>query len=235
VGEINPVTDIVDLVHAAGAVCCVDGVSYAPHGLPNVARLGADIYLFSTYKTYGPHQGVMVVRRSLAERLPNQGHEFNGGSLTKKFTPAGPDHAQVAACAGIADYFDTLADEYGFGGLDAATRGEHLHDLFREREKVLLRPLLDYFSSRNDVRLLGPGDAELRAPTIAIASAEPGAVVAGKLAEDGIMAGDGDFYAGRVIRAMGEDPDRGLLRLSFVHYTSEQEIQQLLSALERHL
>jgi selenocysteine lyase/cysteine desulfurase len=46
------------------------------------------------------------------------------------------------------------------------------------------------------------------------------------------MAGDGDFYGGRVIRAMGEDPDKGLLRLSFVHYTAEQEINQLLTALD---
>ena len=47
VAEINPVADIVRLAHAAGAVVCVDGVSYAPHGLPNVGELGADIYLFS--------------------------------------------------------------------------------------------------------------------------------------------------------------------------------------------
>ena len=56
-----------------------------------------DIYLFSSYKTYGPHQGIMVIKESLAELLPNQGHYFNEKFLTKKFTPAGPDHAQIAA------------------------------------------------------------------------------------------------------------------------------------------
>jgi selenocysteine lyase/cysteine desulfurase len=64
---------------------------------------------------------------------------------------------------------------------------------------------------------------------------EPGETVAARLNSEGIMAGDGDFYAGRVIRAMGEDPNRGILRLSFVHYTSEAEIEQLLSALDRQL
>ena len=68
--------------------------------------------------------------------------------------------------------------------------------------------------------------------TVAVALPAPGAAVAAALAEHGIMAGDGDFYGGRVIRAMGEDPDKGLLRLSFVHYTSEQEINQLLTALD---
>lgn len=88
VGEVNPVAGIVALVHAAGAYACVDGVSYARHGLPDVAALGADIYLFSSYKTYGPHQGIMVIRRALGEALPNQGHYFNAGSLYKRFTPA---------------------------------------------------------------------------------------------------------------------------------------------------
>jgi selenocysteine lyase/cysteine desulfurase len=108
VGEINPVVEIAAKAHAAGAVVCVDGVSYAPHGLPGRGRLGADIYLFSAYKTYGPHQGIMVIRRALGERLPNQGHHFNGDTLYKRFTPAGPDHAQIAASAGMADYMDAL-------------------------------------------------------------------------------------------------------------------------------
>ena len=91
VGEINPVVEITALAHAAGAFVCVDGVSYTPHGLPNVGLMGPDIYLFSAYKTYGPHQGLMVMRRALGETLPNQGHYFNAGSLYKRFTPAGPD------------------------------------------------------------------------------------------------------------------------------------------------
>lgn len=56
VGAVNPVVEITAAAHAAGAFVCVDGVSYAPHGFVNVGDLGADIYLFSAYKTYGPHQ-----------------------------------------------------------------------------------------------------------------------------------------------------------------------------------
>jgi len=75
--------------------------------------LGPDIYLFSAYKTYGPHQGLMVIRRALGEWLPNQAHHFNGDVLYKRFTPAGPDHAQVAASAGIADYIEALSAHHG--------------------------------------------------------------------------------------------------------------------------
>ncbi len=131
VGEINDVTAIAARVQDAGAMACVDGVSYAPHGLPDVGALGADIYLFSAYKTYGPHQGLMVIRRALAERLPNQGHYFNAGTLYQRFTPAGPDHAQIAASAGIADYIDALHGHHFSAARDPARRARQVHDLMR--------------------------------------------------------------------------------------------------------
>ena len=232
VGEINDVAGITAQVHAAGAVVCVDGVSYAPHGLPNIGKLGADIYLFSAYKTYGPHQGLMVVRRGLADQLPNQGHHFNAADPTKRFTPAGPDHAQVAACAGIADYIDALFDHHCPPGAAPPDRAAAVHDLMQAQERHLLQPLLDYVSSRNTTRLLGPKDAATRAPTLAIALHIPGEQAAAQLADHGIMAGGGDFYAGRPLAALGVDPDLGVLRLSFTHYTSQDEVTKLIHALE---
>ena len=232
VGEVNPVTEITALAHAAGAFVCVDGVSYAPHGFVDVGTLGPDIYMFSAYKTYGPHQGLMVVRRTLAELLPNQGHYFNGGSLYKRFTPAGPDHAQVAACAGMADYVDALYAHHGGGAADATARGVVVHDLMRDHETALLQQLLDAVKSRNSVRLIGSDTAQGRAPTVALALNRAGEDVARDLAAKGIMAGGGDFYAVRALEAMGVDPGKGVLRLSFTHYTSQAEIDQLLTALD---
>lgn len=229
VGEINPVVEITALAHAAGAFVCVDGVSYAPHGFPNVGRLGADIYLFSAYKTYGPHQGLMVIRRTLGEMLPNQGHYFNAGTLYKRFTPAGPDHAQIAACAGMADYVDALAAHHGVGGAEA------VHGLMRERESVALAPVLERLHGRNGVRLLGPDDPAARAPTVALDLRRPAEPVAAELARHGIMCGGGDFYAVRALEALGIDPAQGVLRLSFTHYTSDAEIDMLMTALDRVL
>lgn len=234
VGEINPVAEITAMAHAAGAFVCVDGVSYAPHGLPNVDELGADIYLFSAYKTYGPHQGIMVIRRALGELLPNQAHYFNADCLYKRFTPAGPDHAQVAASAGMADYVDALAAHHGHAG-SAAETGAFVHDLMRAHEIALLQPLLDAVKDRNNVRLLGPSKAETRAPTVALALNRAAEPVAAQLAEFGIMAGGGDFYAVRALEAMGIDPAEGVLRISFTHYTSKAEVAKLIEALDRVL
>lgn len=235
VAEINPVAEIAALAHDVRAAVCVDGVSYAPHGFPNVGALGADIYLFSAYKTYGPHQGVMVVRRALAERLPNQGHYFNGDVLHKRFTPAGPDHAQIAASAGMADYVDGLYAHHAGGAAAPSARAAFVHDLMRAHETALLKPLLDYLATKNSVRVLGPRDPALRMPTVALALEEPGAAVAARLAAAGINCGGGDFYAVRCLEAQGIDPGRGVLRLSFVHYTTKAEIDRLIAALERTL
>ncbi|MEO9652982.1 MAG: aminotransferase class V-fold PLP-dependent enzyme [Roseobacter sp.] len=235
VGEINNVIEITALAHSAGAFVCVDGVSYAPHGFVNVGSLGPDIYLFSAYKTYGPHQGLMIIRRELAKLLPNQGHYFNADTLYKRFTPAGPDHAQVAACAGMADYIDAVYRHHVDGDADPTARGEAVHDLMRAHEVTLLQPLLDMLSSRNSVRLLGPNQAEARAPTVAMALDRPGAEVAVDLIEQGIMADGGDFYAVRALEGMGVDANLGVLRVSFTHYTTQEEIIQLTTALDRIL
>ncbi|KAJ04682.1 aminotransferase class V-fold PLP-dependent enzyme [Sulfitobacter mediterraneus] len=232
VGQINPVVEITALAHAAGAFVCVDGVSYAPHGFADVGNLGPDIYLFSAYKTFGPHQGLMVIRRALGNLLPNQGHVFNGDTLYKRLTPAGPDHAQIAASAGMADYVDAFYAHHIGGDADAAARGAAVHDMMRDHETGLLQPLLDAVKDRNSVRLIGPSEAVGRAPTVAMALNRPGLEAATELAKHGIMAGGGDFYAGRALTAMGVDEGKGVLRLSFTHYTTKDEIDQLLNALD---
>ncbi len=235
VGEINDVAAICKIAHAAGAVTCVDGVSYAPHGIPDVGALGADIYLFSAYKTYGPHQGIMTIKRALGEKLPNQGHYFNADCLYKRFTPAGPDHAQIAASAGMADYIDALYAHHANGAADTNGRGAYVHDLMRAHEVKLLQPLLDYLGDKNSVRLLGPRDATKKAPTVAVGLQQKGSDAAEKLAKLGIMAGGGDFYGVRCLQAQGIDPDHGVLRVSFVHYTKKQEVDKLISALDQVL
>ena len=236
VAEINPVAEICAMAAAAGAFTCVDGVSYAPHGFPDIPALGADVYLFSAYKTYGPHQGIMVLRRAIGAALPAQGHYFNADVLYKRFTPAGPDHAQVAACAGMADYIDALyVHHFGTEAAAPLARNQAVHDLMRAHEVRLAQPLLDYLAARNDLRLIGPRAAENRAPTVAVALDRAAEPVAAALAGQGIMAGGGDFYAVRPLGALGVDLERGVLRLSFVHYTSQAEVAKLITALDQVL
>ena len=235
VGEINDVAAICKVAHSAGAVTCVDGVSYAPHGIPDVSALDTDIYLFSAYKTYGPHQGIMTIKRALGEKLPNQAHYFNAGELNKRFTPAGPDHAQIAASAGMVDYVDAVYAHNANNNADVKERGAFVHDLMRDHEIKLLQPLLDYLGDKNSVRMLGPREASIKAPTVAVVLEQRGEDVAAKLAKHGVMAGGGDFYGVRCLEAQGVDPVHGVLRLSFVHYTKAEEVDKLITVLDQVL
>ena len=105
----------------------------------------------------------------------------------------------------------------------------------RDQEVAVLQPLLDYVSSKNSVRLIGPADALRRAPTVAMALESDAEDVATKLAPHGIMAGGGDFYAQRPLSAMGVDLSKGVLRVSFVHYTTKAEVDALMGALDQVL
>ena len=234
IAEINDVAAISALARAAGARTVVDGVSYAPHGFPDVQALGCDVYLFSAYKTFGPHQGIMVLREEFGMELPGQAHFFNHGTLYKRHTPAGPDHAQIAACAGMADYVDALAGHHGIGG-DAAARNRGVHDLMRAAEVAVIAPLLDYLAGRNDLRLLGPREAGRRAPTVAVELDRAAEPVSEALGRDGIACWAGDFYAVRPLEAMGIDRAKGVLRMSAVHYNTPEEVARLIAALDRVL
>ncbi len=234
IAEINDVAAIAAIAREAGARTVVDGVSYAPHGFPDVPALGCDAYLFSAYKTYGPHQGIMVLRTAFGMELPGQAHFFNHGTLYKRHTPAGPDHAQVAACAGMADYVDALAAAHGISG-DALSRNKGVHELMRAQEVAVIAPLLDYLAARNDVRLIGPRQADRRAPTVAVELDRVAEPVSEALGRKGIACWAGDFYAVRPLAALGIDREKGVLRLSATHYTSAEDVARLIAALDEVL
>jgi cysteine desulfurase family protein (TIGR01976 family) len=233
VATINPVPEFTDLIHRAGAWACVDGVSFCPHGLPDVDALGADLYFFSLYKVYGPHLGAMVMRRALNAALPNQGHFFNADKPGARFTPAGPDHAQIATVNGLMDYLEAVADRQGFREKPVQARAAGLRDLFRQHETGLLQPLLDFLSRHPKIRMIGRTRAAERAPTVAFTvEGRHSADVASQLADARLGVGVGNFYAYRLLKALGIDPDDGAVRTSFVHYTSEAEVRRLVEALD---
>jgi selenocysteine lyase/cysteine desulfurase len=228
VGVENDIASVAGRSRAVGATLLVDGVSAAPHGLPDVEALGCDIYLCSLYKVFSVHQGLMVVRRGLGRELPNQGHFFNDAVVAKRLNPAGPDHAQVAASAGVLDYVDAVAAHHGVAATDVAT-------LWRDHERRLLGPLLDQLHAAANVRLLGPASTTAdahRCPTVAFVPLDRSpADVAAVLRRHRIMAGTGHFYSWRTLDAMGVDTATGVVRVSFVHYSSSDEVAQLQDAL----
>ncbi|MEZ5245329.1 MAG: aminotransferase class V-fold PLP-dependent enzyme [Acidimicrobiales bacterium] len=234
---VNPVAEVAARVHAVGGVIVVDGVSFAPHGGVDVEALDCDVYVYSAYKTFGPHVGMMFVRRSLLPRLAHQGHYFNETHLDTRVTPAGPDHAVIGATAGIVDYYDTLHAHH-FAGSDAAGPVERIRAvsaLFAEHETDLMEPLLALLGSRDGVRVVGSmvADSKVRAPTIAFTSERrSSAEIYRALIAAEVSCGHGHFYAHRLVTALGLDPDDGVVRLSMVHYNTANDVARALTVLD---
>ncbi len=236
IGYFNPVQEISKKASQVGAICVVDGVAAAPHGFPDLSDLGADIYMFSLYKTYGPHLGLMYVRQALIEKMENQSHFFKKGIYRSMITPAGPDHAQIGAASGIIEYFDAVYDYHFKEKVPPHERNTLLSSLFRTREERLLTPLLDFLRSRDDVRIIGPDSPAHRAPTVSILPLKKELdEVYSNLVKHRLMLGKGDFYAVRPLMDMEVDRPPGVIRISFLHYNTEEEIAQLIAGLKDSL
>lgn len=235
--SVNPIRQVADIADRVGALVVVDGVAWAPHAAIDVAELGCDVYLYSTYKTYGPHQGLMWTRPGLADRLANQAHWFKADSATARLSPAGPDHAAVAALAGMIDYYEDLHRHHwgpDSAGTTLAGRIARVYGLVAAHEERLMGPLLALLDQRG-LRVVGSTSASRadRAPTVAFDPGPvSGATVVGALADAGIGVGHGDFYARRLIEAMGIDE---VVRISAVHYNTVEEIDRTVAALDRVL
>jgi selenocysteine lyase/cysteine desulfurase len=240
VGTANPVAEICKTVRSnSQARVFVDAVAYAPHHISDLKALGVDGYVFSLYKVFGPHQSLMYINSEMRGELTSQAHYFNRGNPTKDFNPAGPQHAQVAACAGVLDYFGDLYRHH-FGEQDAPRNAQlqQLHELILAHENELAAPILDFIDNHPGLRLLGKTHTrdDDRAPTIAFRPLEQSAAdLAHKLQQQGIGTEHGNFYAHRLITDLGIDPDDGVVRLSLVHYASGDDVERILAALDRAL
>jgi cysteine desulfurase family protein (TIGR01976 family) len=241
-GEINDVAAFARLAHAAGARIAVDAVSYAPHMLADLRALDVDFYYFSLYKVFGPHQGLLYAKREHLETIPNQGHVFNARLLGKRLTPAGPQHGEIACASGVVDYLDEAHAHHAANG-DATEVSTHARvaavmGAFHVHECALANRVLAHLRAKG-ARIIGPETAEphKRAATIAFVPARgtPEGVMV-HLAKRKIAIGGGaDFYARRLIEAVGIDPDVGVARISLVHYNTQADVDRILTALDEVL
>src|SRR4029453_16340654 len=126
------------------------------------------------------------------------------GQPAHRFTPAGPDHAQIASANGVIDDMEAGADRHGLGGDPAATGAAAVRTLFRDHETALLQPLLDFLAGHPRIRLIGRRVAAERAPTVAFTvTGQRSGDVARQLSEQKLGVGVGNFYAYRLVKALG--------------------------------
>ena len=236
VGSINDLKKISQLSHEHNAIVIGDGVSYAPHGFPDVKELEVDFYTFSLYKTYGPHLALLYGKEEILKKLPNQNHQFLEGSYPYTINPGGPNHEELASLIGIYDYFiDLYSHHFGKDEISIRKKIKKINYLISDHEKKIANPFLEYISKRNDIRLIGKKSIQNkdRAPTISLVPKnQTSKYLSDFLISKKIATRNDNFYAWRCLKALGIDVNDGLVRISMTHYNSEKDTIQLIDAFE---
>lgn len=230
IGTRPAVPEISRLAHEAGALVYVDGVHHTAHALVDLERLGADFFVCSAYKFLGPHHGVLAARPELLETLrPDKllpstdvvPERFELGTLPYEFL------------AGTRAAVDFLA------GLDTGATGsrrERLTAAFEalEAHERTLRAQLDKGLSSLDGITVHSRAAD-RTPTLLLTFREHSTVDAyGFLAERGVHAPSGSFYAIEASRRLGLG-DMGGLRIGLAPYNNAEDVERFLTGLEEFL
>ncbi|MGI9386464.1 MAG: aminotransferase class V-fold PLP-dependent enzyme, partial [Methyloligellaceae bacterium] len=141
VGLIHDAKQIVRRIHDVGALACIDGVAFAPHRRVDVKDLDVDFYLYSPYKVFGPHMGVLYGKREVLSLLASQSHYFlDPDDYQRKLCPGGPNYELTAAAAGIGDYLDKVhAHHFPGANSETQTRLDQVFKLFADHEAALAR------------------------------------------------------------------------------------------------
>ena len=228
----NAIGTIVDIAlacriaHEAGALVVVDAVHFAPHGLIDMSATDADFLLASSYKFFGPHIGAMAGRASLLEALDAYKVRPSPATGPGKWETGTQSFEALAGVTAAVEHIASLApgEPSRRHGIVSAFAGIQDHAIH------LGERFLAGLPSR--ARVFGiTDDLTVRTPTYAIELEGLSARrLATELADRAIYVTDGDYYAVEVMRALGRE-DGGLVRIGFLHYTTEDEVDRLLAAL----
>jgi len=222
-GTINDFERAIAMAREAGAYSFVDAVHYAAHELIDVKRIGCDFLACSAYKFYGPHIGILYGRSELIEELdfpkirpaPNEGPE--------QAETGTQNHEGIAGASATVDFLASLAGQ--------GARRERLQTVFAEfhrRQHEQTVRLWEGLNSINGVRTFGPSPDRPRTSTLSFNVGEqPSYLTARHLADRGLFASDGDFYALTVIERLGVE---GVVRAGCACYTTNEEVERLLDA-----
>ena len=235
VGSINNIKKITEIAHKYNIIVIADGVSYAPHGFPDVKELDVDFYTFSLYKTYGPHLALLYGKEEILKNLPNQNHEFLEGNYPYTINPGGPNHEELSSLIGIYDYFNNLYNHHFDKELSILEKIKKINKLISDHEELIANPILDYLHNRKDIKLIGKNKIvnKNRAPTIAFTSKKISSKeLSDRLIENKIATRNDNFYAWRCLKSLDIDPDDGVVRISLTHYNTKEETFNLIKVLE---
>jgi cysteine desulfurase family protein (TIGR01976 family) len=206
------VAGLARLAHDAGALVYVDAVHLAAHAPVDMEALGADLLACSPYKFFGPHLGALAADPALLERLRPDKLLPSSDAVPERFELGTLPYELLAGVTAAVEF----AESWGMAAIEA-------------HEDALLTRLLSGLGSLERVTV--HGRALRRTPTVLVnVDGLDAAAVSERLAERGVVAPAGSFYALEASRHAGLG-DTGGVRIGLGAYTTVDEVDRLLGAL----
>ena len=242
-GTINPVGEIIQWAHSAGALVYVDAVQYAPHGPIDVQELDCDFLVCSAYKYFGPHVGVLYGKYALLDGLTAYRVRPAPHNPPGKFETGTGNFEGYAGVLGAIEYFEWLGENFGeekpaqpagkYTG--RALKLKQALRAIRTYEFELSQALLDVLEETPGVTVYGITDRQRQAervPTVSFnLKGKHPRQVAEELDKAGIYVWDGNYYAMAVTERLGLEASGGMVRVGPVHYNTVEELARFSEAL----
>jgi cysteine desulfurase family protein (TIGR01976 family) len=244
VGTINDVRRAVELAHSVGAICYVDAVQYAPHRPIDVQALDCDFLVCSSYKFFGPHQGILYGKYGLLDALPAYKVRPADNLPPEKFETGTQSFEAIAGVLGAMEYLTWVGETFG---ADHATQYQNMYkgralalkqamSAITAYELELNHSLLEALGAIPGLHIRGitsPHRLEQRVPTFSFTrDGQSPEEIARSLDKQHINTWNGNFYALSVTERLGLEQAGGLLRVGLVHYNTQEEIESLYEALK---
>ncbi len=224
IGRVNPIREIADAAHRAGAVMVADGAQSTPHMKVDVQALGADFFAFSGHKVYGPMGiGVLYGRGELLESMPPF---LTGGEMIESVT------RESAVYAELPYRFEAgTGNAAGAVGLHAAIDyvSRIGFDAIHQQETLLTARLMEGMKRMPHIRVLGSEKPEEHSGivTFTVDGVHPHDV-SEILAADGVCVRAGHHCAQPLLRHLGYS---STVRASCAFYNTPADIDHLLESL----
>lgn len=230
-GTINPIKKMAQMAHAVGAKIYVDAVQSAPHVLIDVQELEADFLCCSAYKFYGPHVGILYGKYGLLDTLKPYKVRPASNENPDKWETGTASFETIAGTKAAVEYLASLGE-----GDTLRQRLVSAYAQIAQHETELTWQLIEGLKRIPRIEIRGIVERERaaeRVPTVIfrLPNYHP-REVAKALAEHGIYAWDGDYYALETMRALGHQDDGGMVRIGIAHYNTKEEIDRTLAVLQ---
>ncbi len=245
VGTVPDVAQIIQMAHAVGALVFVDAVQYAPHGPIDVQTLDCDFLACSPYKFFGPHAGILYGKAEHLRRLTPHKVKPSKDAIPYRWELGTLNHEGLAGVSAAIAYLESIGTQYGLPfQAEYAAQGHTGRRLtlktalaaVRAYEQTLSRHLITSLQSIPDIKIYGltdPARLDERLPTVAFTWPRlTPRETAEYLAEFGICVWSGNYYALRLVEALGLEGSGGAVRVGLAHYNTIDEIDRMIAALQ---